>query len=225
MTGAAFRFAIIAALTGTLAGCGTDTDETIAARAFQDVAKSVVSRNRAAGPSAEPGAGLTRAMLATAPVRVDLMTIEGVNATGLVTPLGRNGGVETWTSLDDRTVSLRDGLVVATRGLGPDLIAASVPSLSQVAAGGAWQRVHVTLDGLDQPQRTRFDCSAAPAGPARVVIVERAYDTRLVRETCQSTDGQRFVNEYWFQNGLKLRQSRQWIGQRLGHVAIRRLPD
>ncbi|MFN3969784.1 MAG: YjbF family lipoprotein [Gemmobacter sp.] len=212
-------------LTVTLAGCGSDADETAGARALQAVAQSAVSRRAAPQPGAfATPPGLTRALLATLGAPVELITIEATGATGLVEKVGQNRGVETWVSADDKTVSWRDGIILATRGFGPDLMAAEAPTAAQVAAGGSWERVHVGLDGLDQTVRARYQCRAVRAGVARIVIVERAHDTIQMRESCVGM-GTRFENEYWFDRGSVLRASRQWINPTLGHLAIRRLSN
>lgn len=218
--------ALLAAAALGLSACGSDTDETLSARSFQAVVQSAVRSGRRSGPAAPPEAqlGLTRAILQSNQINASLVTIERAGASALMAPIAANRGIQTWASQDAKTLSFRDGILVATRGLGDDLMTASVPSPAQIAAGGSWNRVHVTLDGEDRPQRHRYSCTAATVGPARIEIVERSYATRLVRETCRGADGG-FENEYWFQTGSDLRQSRQWIGRSLGHVAIRRLSE
>lgn len=214
----------LGALVLGLVGCGNDAEVTERTSAYRQVATSLVARRGAApvGPPATAPPGLTRAMVEALDVPVDLVTFEGLRLVAAITPVGVNGGVETWASLDQKSVALRDGMVVATRGIGPDLISASVPGPARVAAGGSWERVLVTLDGDDQQQRLRLSCNAVQAGAARIVILERSHDTRLVRETC-TAPGMQITNEYWFEGGSKLRQSRQWLGRELGHAAIRRL--
>jgi hypothetical protein len=212
------------ALSGlTLAGCGSQSEVAPSARVAQTLTASVLAGRRGARAPAAPVAP-TRAQVAALPVPVLLVTVERSNTSALVVEIGENGGVETWSSVDNRTLALRGGQLLATRGLRADLVAAQVPATAQIAAGGSWDRLLTMLTGEDQAVTTRYACEGVPAGPARIVIAERAYDTRLVRESCEAGDT-RFVNEYWFQGGANLRQSRQWIGQGIGHVAIRRLSD
>ncbi|QYK42362.1 MAG: YjbF family lipoprotein [Paracoccaceae bacterium] len=213
------------ALSGlVLAGCGSQTQISPSARIAQTVATSVAGTRGAAPRVDLSPSRLTRAQIASITVPADLVTLEKAGVSAVVVRTGLNGGVETWSSPDDRTISVRDGVIVATRGLGADLMAARVPGVAQLAAGGSWERLHTTLNGEDQAVITRYSCTASSAGPARIVVVERAYETRLVRESCEG-GGTRFVNEYWLQGGAKLRQSRQWIGHTVGYVAIRRLSD
>lgn len=211
--------AFLAAL--VLTACGSDVDETQSAQTFVAFGKKLVGRGeaRASGP-----VGLTRAALAQIPQPVDLVTVEGLRVSALVLYAGTNGGVETWTSIDDKTISFRQGVIVATRGLGPDLIAADVPPLARIASGtGTYVRTHTTLGDEDATVRNRFLCTYKVTANEEIVIVERRHAVRRVQETC-SGDSARFINEYWFQGGT-LRQSRQWMGPELDYITVARLRD
>lgn len=214
------KAALALVLALALSACGTDTDETAGARAWLAFAQQGLSRgDDAAAP------GLTRAALSRVATPVDLVTIERTGATGLIARIGTNAGVETWSSADDKTLSFRGGVLVATRGLGADLMSADVPALARLAAAqGTHGRTHVTLTGDEQPIRATYACVLRPLGTESVVIVERSMALRRVQETCSGREGS-FANDYWFDGRGILWQSRQWTGRILGHVMIRRLRD
>ncbi|MGQ0564096.1 MAG: YjbF family lipoprotein [Gemmobacter sp.] len=203
-----------------LAGCGSDVDETLTARAFQAFGQAAVGQVRA--PVSKP-LNLTRAALATLPP-ADLATVEARGAEAVIFEIARNGDTETWSSVDDKTLAIRQGQIVATRGLRGDLVAADVPPLSRIAGGsGSHDRVLVTIGPDEKTLRSRYACTLSAAGGQTVTLVQRSYPTRRVQETC-SGGGRSFTNEYWFQGGT-LRQSRQWMGQDLGHILLSRLRD
>lgn len=208
-----------------VAGCGNDTTETLRAQtAGAYLAALVPGRGESVPVGTLPG--LTRAAIEATPQPLILVTNEKRGTSGIMDQQTTNGAVQVWTSGDPISLALRGGdVIVGTRGLGADLMSAVAPTAAQLAAGGSWTRLHVTLNGEDQIIRRQYACTAAVVGPAEVVIVERRYATRLVRETCTASDGsgQGFQNDYWFEGGTKIRQSRQWIGPQAGHVAIRRL--
>ena len=114
---------LIAAMALALAGCGPDVDETLTARTFQAVGKKVVGadRKKAAAPL-----GLTRARLAELPFPADLATVVATGAEAVIFEIGQNGDTETWASVDDKTLAIRAGQIVGTRGLRGDLVAAGV---------------------------------------------------------------------------------------------------
>jgi len=209
---------LIVALGLALAGCGSDVDETLTARTFQALGQSVVGAGRK--PAATP-LGLTRAALATLPP-ADLATVVSSGAEAVIFKIGQNGDTETWSSVDDKTLAIRQSQIVGTRGLRGDLVAADVPPLSRIAGGsGSHDRVLVTIGDDETTLRSRYVCALSAVGGQTITLVERSYATRHVQENC-SGEGGTFTNDYWFQ-GSTLRQSRQWMGADLGHILLARL--
>lgn len=216
---AALFFCAAAALLG---GCSSEgrNAEAPTVIEFARLAGAAV-RNTPAPQGAAPL--LSRAEIEAYPVPLDLVLLEKTDATALVYLVGRNGGVETWSSADGKTLALRQGVLLATRGLGPDLMGSGAPSLARLASagGGAHERIVVTLGGEDQTIRSRFSCTLAAQGGAQITIVLRSYAVRRVKESCTGDSGA-FVNDFWFQ-GSTLRQSRQWAGPGVGHITVQRL--
>jgi hypothetical protein len=212
---------LLPALALILAGCGSDVDETLSAKTFQAVGQAVAGQGR---KQAVPSLGLTRAGLATLAFPADLATVVSTGAEAVIFKIGQNGDTETWSSVDDKTLAIRQGQIVATRGLRGDLVSAAVPALSRIAGGsGSHDRVLVTIGEDETTLRSRYACSLSVAGSQTITLVERSYATRRVQEAC-SGDGPAFTNDYWFQGGT-LRQSRQWMGADLGYVLLSRLRD
>ncbi|MFV0492648.1 MAG: YjbF family lipoprotein [Pseudorhodobacter sp.] len=206
-----------------LAGCGSDKEET----EIFDLARSALPGGKA-NEDSQPAAkdlGLTRAFLATLSKPVDLITMENSGAQAVIAKIETNDGVETWSSVNNRTFALRQKIVTATRGLGVDLISSAVPSQRQVSTdGGSHRRMHVVLGDNDRVTRTYYDCQVRALGDEALSFVERSYRTRRFQEVCNGPDGG-FRNDYWFQIGGTLRQSRQFIAPGAGYVSIRHLTD
>lgn len=206
-----------------LGGCGTDTQRT---EVF-NLARTALPGGTTDGQNAPAtrDLGLTRAFLATLSKPVDLVTVENYDAQAVIAKIETNNGVETWSSVDHRTFALRHRIVTATRGLGTDLISSSVPSPRQVSTdGGYHQRMHVLLADDDRATRMTYDCRVTARGQAVLSFVERSYRTRHFQEACQGPNGG-FTNEYWFELGGTLRQSRQFITTEAGYVTIQHLTD
>lgn len=214
------RISLLIATVLALAGCGSDVDETLTARTFQAFGQKVIGNARSNRPSP---LNLTRARLAGLPP-ADLATVVATGAEAVIFEVGQNGDTQTWSSVDDKTLAIRQGQIVGTRGLRGDLVAAEVPQLSRIASGGgAHGRVLVTIGEEEKVRRSRYDCTLSVLGSETVSFVERSYATRRVQETCSGEDGD-FTNDYWFQGGT-LRQSRQWMGADLGYILLSRLRD
>ncbi len=140
-------------------------------------------------------------------------------------PYGQNGPVATWASSTLETVSLSDGILIATRGFGPDLMAARAPDIGQVRrATGYFHRGYSYLDGADQRQFIEYDCTFAPAGSESINVFAKTYVARKVVETCEGLDTS-FENTYWFDNSGTLRQSDQRLSPQLPIMRLQRLVD
>jgi hypothetical protein len=219
---------VLASLT-VLSGCGSDTsalDLRNQVRAFSAVLGPAASRVGPALDALDTSAALAlRTRLEAAGTPTLLVINRGQGFSDLMTPFGRNGDVETWSSPNQTTISLRGGLLVASRGFGPDLMSSAGPSLAQVAAGkGATKRSFYYLDGADARLAFDFDCTLAAAGPERIVILGKAFDTRKVTESCAHPLGS-FINVYWFDNRLKMRQSVQVVTLGMPSLMLQRIID
>lgn len=198
---------ILAVALSALSACGSDGDEGAAARVLAGAAGLRAGPGAAGAPAAAAPADL-----AALPQPVLRVRLAATGAEALVVPVARAGGVTTFASADGRTVSLREGVVVATRGLGPDLMASDGPRLSDLRPGAAWLRRFEWLDGLDRPQGTTFACTTEGTGAE-------------LRETCRPEAGGSagFTNTFRLAPGGRIAESSQWLGPDLGMLTIRSL--
>jgi hypothetical protein len=222
MTRLAIRLAIASFAALWLAACGSDTGQIATISAARTIATMAAGQMTGRGTPAPAGIGMTRATLANIVTPVDLVTIETSGAQGVIAKIGTNRGVETWSSVDKKTLSFRNGIILATRGLGGDLMSAAVPARTQVTVPGTHNRRHVVLNGQDQPETLQFQCRTTAVGPDSVIVVERSYATQHYQETCSGPSGS-FSNDYWAGIGGNLRKSRQWVSERVGFVVVEHL--
>ena len=233
--------AAAAAVAVALAGCGSGNLETGGQSVlFSALGERAVSALR---PDEEGDASMPR-LRPGQRVRVDPALIEGVtvpvllahlDARGSVATMARvavNDGVATWQSGDAVSLSIRsDAILVATRGLGPDLMVADVEALDRaLRSGGGSQlrRVHRHLDGDLQLGRAEWTCTLVPRGPEEIALAGRTRATLRFEERCTAGPGaeEDFVNLYWRDPGRMLVwQSRQWISAEIGVVNLQRLVE
>ena len=136
MSGA--RWLIALALAVSVGACGNDTTQ-------PGVGKAVVAslKGRLAGGEEAPRptadqlrAAITpefRAQSGNKPLLI--VTSQRVPVSSILTMFAENGGVRTYLSPDQISFSLRNGVLVATRGLGDDLMSADVSDVEPVLAG------------------------------------------------------------------------------------------
>jgi len=134
------------------------------------------------------------------------------------------GQIVVWRSEDNITLALRSGVLIATRGLGDDLLSASaqvVGTRPGPARGGGRT---FQIRGLDNKQQTlRMACALQDLGADPVEIVGILYPTRHLKERCEGGGGV-VQNDYWidYRSG-RVWQSRQWGGPTIGYLRIRQL--
>lgn len=212
-----------------LASCGNDPNTGISPDAVKDMVTA--AKQRLAGKPAVPAAPSAEtvaagvAALEAAGQPIYLVRNKTLGVTGLMGILGTNGDVITWSTPDYHSVSMRDGIVIATRGFGPDLMSAVAPTVQQLAVGkGTTKRRYYYLDGADQSRFYDYDCSLAVSGTETIGILGRSYATRKITETCNGQQSS-IVNEFWFDSDANLRQSSQLLVPGVENLLLQRIID
>jgi hypothetical protein len=225
------RALLTAALTlGLLSACGNDQaarDAKMTMPTGQKVAALFAGLlgPKTAKPVDPAAVAAVRKQLEQAGQPVVLVRVARFGYANLMAPYGQNGPISTWASSSSQSVSLKDGILVATRGFGPDLMSARVPDLAQVRqAKGYFHRGYSVLDGADQGHVSEYDCTFAEAGHENIDVFGKTYATRKVAESCEGPD-LTFENAYWFDDRGILRQSDQHATAGMPTVRVQRIID
>ncbi|MFO8124904.1 YjbF family lipoprotein [Yoonia sp.] len=169
----------------------------------------------------DPREILTREQIDAAPS--DLLLFVPVNDDVATTfaRVSRNNDLMTWVSDEGDSLTLQDGITVATRGLGNDLMGADLAQVHSalVRGSGSAVRIHDYLDGEDKIVREKYACEIATLRSAVIEIFEIKHQTRIVSETCIGDVGS-FRNLYWIDAAGMIWQSRQRVSARVGAVDI-----
>lgn len=204
-----------------LAACGNAPDTGFGAKDTLALARAAVAP-RAKAP-AGGGIAVIDIPAQTLAEWPEPLIVAAIEKTGTSSALGRiaqNGADETYATATANHLTLRQGVVVSTRGLGVDLMSSAPPARATIAAGrGSHTRSWQMLGDLDQTLSVTMTCTLAQTGQETVVLSGRSYATRIVSETCTSADG-RVDNLYWVDAQGVLRRSRQWLGQDAGYVLL-----
>jgi hypothetical protein len=222
ITFAKTRTRLSAAMTAlaVLAGCGNDP--TANAVDF-DVLKSIFQRQGDA-PAPPTGQQVSNALAGTEGP-LELLTREDTKGWALMLRIERNGRFETFGSSDRRTVTMRNGIISGTRGLGGDLMSSDLTQVSALISGrepGRGTRVMRFLTGADKIRELRFDCTVNVG--ERMPVKAGAVDTsaRRVTETCTSGD-MKISNLYLVDRQGWSVSSKQWIGEMNGYMLTQSL--
>ncbi|KEO50930.1 YjbF family lipoprotein [Thioclava pacifica] len=145
------------------------------------------------------------------------VVIPSRNASAVLRPIGQNGTIGTWASDDNISVSVDRGVVVATRGLGDDLMGADAePTLAALRGetAGPYRRTYRLLDPEDHARYVLMGCEMETEG------AEVLAGRRLIRneESC-ATAGLRAQNLYWTDGAGQIVAARQWTSPKVGAIA------
>jgi uncharacterized protein YcfL len=211
-----------------LSGCGNDQSAKDMANLVPSGKALAASFSRLFHPgrtnTPDPAAvAVARAALEKAGQPVIMVSVAKTGYFNLMAPYGQNGPITTWEAPTFESVALRDGMLVATRGFGPDLMSAKAPDIAMARSGsGFFHRSYYDTDGADQIRQVEYDCTFAPSGTESVTVLGLAYVTRKVTETCERPDAT-IYNLYWFDQRGILRQSDQHVSPDLPVIRLQRV--
>lgn len=218
-----------------LAGCGNDPTAGAGTVLFRDVAQ--VLRSKVAGK--KPGEGTPSEAQIARLVPLALERVKGsallalLNDGKQVAVLGEQedrAGYRTYTTTDRQTLTLRGGVLNATRGLGGDLMGADVSGsarLIRARSGGEAAREMRWLSGEWQEEAERYSCRISrdsaetiPSATGGQVATQRMIEICRPQSRDGIGGGETFTNIYWVGSTGTIWQSRQWIGPEKGYIAL-----
>ncbi len=215
------RTTIFGVTLALLTACGPIYDNS-AAKGFLAVVQQRVAG--LSGAPAQPAAPvLTRAQADANPGAFLLVTAYGGNSVASLVVAAANGNRVTWLSADNVTVTLENGIIVATRGFPRDLIAAQANGVRAAiaAGGGKAQRIHETITDLDQISQEVLQCSIVLDGAETVEILGKSTPTRRYSEACEG-QSTAFSNTYWVADGGAIIKSSQAVSPATGFLVLER---
>ena len=139
---------------------------------------------------------------------------------------GAQGADILWLTLDGSvTLSMRKGVLRATRGVRDDLMSSDLDQALGGIRGTSARALRVMrhLDGEDQLRLTSFVCDYSREKSAAKTLAASVPATRIT-EDCASPD-RRIVNQYWIDARGVMRKSRQWVSPTVGYLLTERLVD
>lgn len=224
---------LLALLSGLLAGCGGGNEVRPLELQIIDAGRQIIAERRGGRVKiARPA--LTRAALDTVKRSAIEVTLErrDIFAYLFIDAERRDSGdgkITVWRSEDNVSLAMRNGILIATRGLGGDVLSSTV-QVSGDAPGPAASGAHVQrIRTLDNKERAlTLSCDLVDLGPEIIEIVELKHPTRHLQQRCEGGEGDdgQVVNDYWVDSRAGLIwQSRQWAGPYIGYMRLRRLTN
>lgn len=158
-----------------------------------------------------------------------LATFEKTKNNVVLRQIAVNGPYRTWTSWgtaeDRRSVTTRNGIITATRGLRSDLMSSDISqTLALVSArrSGSATRVQRYLDGENHIYAVTAQCTITQGGQTRVQVGQIDRMATEMTESCQQ-GGRTFRNIYRVDAGGRVLQSVQWLNDFYGVTVVQQL--
>lgn len=219
-----------------LSACGSDKSAselprlaaTLAKQSGQNVARKLGVKRPSAGAKTaqptDPNVIITKALSATngpiaLVVRIKSKAVLAMN------PVGQNGDHVTWGSAPGQGVTFKRGVLSNTRGLGEDLMASRIDHAVDSITGrktDAYRREYYYLGDLGQTTSLVVNCTLQRGKTEHVKIGEIDTNAVIMNESCKRGKIA-FNNVYWVDGRGRVLKSSQWVGQRIGSLAVQNL--
>ncbi len=221
------KFAIGMALALSLGACSNNSggNGAIFKAALAELFPKMIDTGANAKPAKAPV--LTRAAVEASGAALIRIKLETENARSTLQGVSENGGYVTHISRFGQTITLRGGLVTASRGLGFDLLAVEAASTDPVITAiplADWPDEVTRVYHFPAQGPTGLlvpvTCRYAPGERLEIEIVEITYSGQQVEEICSGADVS-FVNDLFVipETGMIWR-SLQWLGPEQGRLDL-----
>ncbi|WP_208350697.1 YjbF family lipoprotein [Pseudaestuariivita rosea] len=217
------RYLVCAALvfaTGCSGGTGVETSPLLGlTTTLREAVRQ--SMSGPTNPGFDPATSVTAVQAANYPGRTWVAHLEERQAWGTLALLGQNRDVLTYLTEDAISISLRRGVLVATRGLGDDVLVANPnPTLRALNNRGqsTYTRRVTFLDGTSQRVTVQLNCTMRRVGQERITIAQTTRGSDRYSETC-AAENRTIQNTFWTANGnTVLLKTRQWVSEDVGYL-------
>ncbi len=197
-------------LVGLVPGCAVLNDTARLEKATNLVAGGLSNRK------AHPRTGLEQIDKAAGVLAVQWESTGQTAGLGLTS---RRGNIETWSTLDGTTLTLENGVVIGTAGLGPDLFSVDVDPVRSRRLDRSSPRIHRYVDGENHVQLSAFVCTMSVDHDLSVPWDGKTIKVSRFDEVCSCANIQ-FENYYLYSRSGYLLGSKQWIGLNTGYLLL-----
>ncbi|WP_417268636.1 YjbF family lipoprotein [Celeribacter baekdonensis] len=207
---------LLIALVAGLSACSSDPEK-------QNMLQNFLNRS----DDVEPDPTFLAYQQAGAPAYLVSLEAKDKAYTVFVRQTVNDKGEETWISLDHLSLGMKNGMIIASRGTGGDQLAGDPSQTLEALNAGrnaVTERFVTLLNGESQAETLAFRCQVERQRQVDVDLGPYTADTDLFSESCRN--GQiEFRNLFWVErSSRKIVQSRQWISETVGTLALRSIP-
>lgn len=137
-------------------------------------------------------------------------------AQALLVRVAVNQDVETWLTADNISLSFRQGVLVASRGLGFDLMAADASGTLAALQGQGAPVYRRQMRFLTSDQRSTYLMAGCSLTATEAEMVA-GRQTRRLEEQCQA-HRHKITNLFWVDGAGHILRSQQWVSPEIGYL-------
>ena len=208
----------------TLTACSNSSDFTKGEIEIIPLIRDVVQAQTTSEKFVDARKLVTRDKIDASGMEVLFVELEsGKNGTSIKYP-GKNIG-EVWLGVDGTTLTFKNGQLIATRGLGGDLMSSEgeFPKFQLYSGNLKYIKTQNFLSDDNQTTSVTYSCTAAVESARKAItIFDKTFLVQRAVETCNAGDA-RIENEYFFERNGIVRRSRQYHSPALGYIFFERL--
>ena len=145
---------------------------------------------------------------------------------GTLTPYPGRGVGQTWLGADGATITLERGIIMASRGMGDDIMGSStfIPPWSKINLNTSnYSREISYLSGNNKITKRSFECKVQKINQKELIkIWGIKFNVAEFEETC-IRHGVTITNNYYVDDKEIVRKSSQYHGETIGHITTERL--
>ena len=208
----------------TLTACNNSSDFTKGEIEIIPLIRDVVQAQTTSEKFVDARKLVTRDKIDASGMEVLFVELEsGKNGTSIKYP-DKNIG-EVWLGVDGTTLTFKNGQLIATRGLGEDLMSSegTFPSFHLISGSAEYFKMQSWLSEDNQKKSLNYSCTAAVESARKAItIFDKTFLVQRAVETCKAGDST-IKNEYFFERNGVVRRSRQFHGPAFGYIFFERL--
>ena len=144
---------------------------------------------------------------------------------GTLTPYPEKGDGQTWIGADGATITFKQGVLKASRGMGNDLMGSysTMPPWGKIGKASSYVRELSMITGNNKLNNHFFECQMTKTyGTQTIDIFEKTFTTNYFIEDCKGLKSS-FKNEYYVDEREIVRKSNQYHSNTIGYIKTERL--
>jgi len=177
-------------------------------------------------PAPDVRSQITPALLTAITQPLLLAELAEIHTAATLIQRSNHNGVVEWRTGDEVSLTFRQGVLIASRGLGDDLMTADVSGTVAMLQGHQtaqdYPRFTSRLDGEYQTKFESYLCRVTARASAAIESFGRVRKTSRITELCRNPE-RSFENTYWTGSDGMMWKSRQWISPNTGYLETERL--